>query len=300
MSGPVKRAGGIVVEQDDQGRYVHTFRQSSLGELDLCLERGRLTMAGEMPPDESDAAAVGTSVHAGIEHGLHALKDGQYRTLEEMQDVAQAEFTRIMGLDGFRFVKYIEKGCRALIDKCLVVFYDEVYDTIDPLHIELPFDVHLVEDEHRVIRITGTIDLVDRRKGMLDWKTDGQGTKFKRGFGGKAWELDRWGIQPTVYTAALRAMGIIDPDGPWPFHYGAFALGAQVEYMELTVLRQAADIEWLKRKTGSYCEMVEADMGAWPMNDNHALCSPKWCPAWDLCKGASYVDLEWPLKPAKV
>lgn len=300
MSGPVERAGGIVADTDDQGRYVHTFRQSTLGELDLCLERGRRTMAGLMPDDESDAAGLGTAVHAGIEHGLKAKLDGQWVTVEEMDEVAQAEFTRIMALPGFRFVKYKEKGCRDQIRKCLEVFDAELYERIDPYFLELGFGPIVIhEDDKRVIRITGTIDLIDHVLGMADWKTDGQGTKFKRGFGGKAWEIDRWGMQPTVYAAACRALGLIDIDGPWTFTYFAFALGADVELVETTVLRQPADIDWLVQKCISYCELVEADLEVWPKNDNQALCSDKWCLAWDTCKGASYVEVEWPLKPAR-
>lgn len=302
MAGPIKRAGGIVVEVDDDGRAVHTFRQSTLGELDLCLERGRRTMAGVMPPDESDAAGLGTAVHAGIEFALKAKLDGHWVTVDEMDAVGQAEFTRIMGLDGFRFVKYKEVGCRRQIRLCLEVFDRELYERIDPIHLELGFSNLVIhEDERRVVRISGTMDLFDRKLGMADWKTDGQGTKFRRGFGGKAWEIDRWGPQPTVYLAACIALGLVDadPTAIHPFTFFAFALGAEVELVELTVLRTQADVKWLIEKLLSYCELVEADHAVWPKQDNHALCSPTWCLAWDTCKGSHYEAIEWPLKPAK-
>jgi hypothetical protein len=297
-TGPVKRAGGIVLTQGDDGRWIHRFRQSTLGELDLCHERGRLTMAGLMPDEETDAACLGTSVHAGIEHAVRALMEGQYVTLEEIVAVAMLEWERLMALPAFQWKKYTDPGARRLIEACLVVFYGQVYDRLEPQHCELPFGpITIHEDDERVIEITGTIDYVDRLMGACDWKTDGQGNKFKRGWGGKAWELDRWGVQPTTYVTALRAMGLIDPQGPWPFTYFAFALGANVELVETTVLRQAADIDWLARKCLSYCKMVEADLDVWPKNDNHALCSEKWCPAWGQCKGASYEDVAWPLRP---
>jgi hypothetical protein len=298
MSGPVKRAGGVVVEQDEVGRWVHTFRQSTLGELDICLERGRLTMAGQMPPDETDAAGLGTAVHAGIEAALRAKQDGQWLTVEEMNAVAQDEFTRIMALDGFRFAKYKEAGCRRSILHCLAVFDRELYERIDPLHVELgfgPLEIHA--DDQRVVRITGTMDLFDAHLGMADWKTAGDPRKYKRGFGGDAWQLDRWGVQGTVYSAACRALGLIDPDGPWPFTYFAFGLGAEVELVETTILRQPADIAWLIDKCLSYCALVEADLGVWPKADNTALCSPKWCGAWAACKGQHYVSVDWPIKP---
>ena len=44
---------------------------------------------------------------------------------------------------------------------------------------------------------------------------------------------------------------------------------------------------WLLEQLRSFVAMREGmsvDV-PWPKNDQHALCSQKWCPAWDTCKG---------------
>lgn len=296
----MKRAGGIVVDTDDEGRYIHTFRQSSLNELDTCAERGRLTMTDLMPKVETDAAAVGTAVHAGVELYANALIEGEYAEMNDVRDTAHDEFTRISQLPEFAWKKYNEGQARRLIDACIDEFYASgLSERLDPIAVELPFGpITVYEDDQRVVRITGTVDLVDRRMGAADYKTAGDARKYKGGFGGDAWQLARWAIQPTVYSAALVAEGFLDPDGPWDFTYLAFGLGVPAELLELTVQRTVGDLQWLNLKALGWAKLVEADLDEWPRNDNHALCSPKWCPAWDLCKGTA-VDVAWPPKPVQ-
>jgi hypothetical protein len=122
---------------------------------------------------------------------------------------------------------------------------------------------------------------------------------YKSGFGGKAWEKERWAIQPTVYTYALHHLGYLEGDGPWPFTYFAFAKdGRNYELQELTVYRHQGDFAWLIDKCLSHAQLVEAQLTTWPKNDNHALCSPTWCPAWSVCKGRFYTE-DWPKKPTQ-
>jgi hypothetical protein len=252
-------------------------------------------MTGEMPDDETDAACIGTAVHAGFEAAARAPS----ALLPHQIDlIAQTEFTRLMALPGFGWKKYKEARARDLIRDCCNVFYDELYHTLGPVLIEQGFGPLVIyEDETRIIRIKGSIDLFDEYRGGCDYKTDGDGRKFRRGFGGKAWELDRWAIQPTVYCEALRQLGYYEGNGPWPFTYFAFDLsGRDVELVESAVWRRPEDVDWLRQKTLAYAKLVEADVTPWPKQDNHALCSPKWCPNWDNCKGAAYTEVEWPLR----
>lgn len=296
---PVKRAGGIVVEQAEDGRLVHTFRQSTIGELDICPERGRVTMTGEMPDVETDAACIGTAVHGGIEIAELSLMKGDVLPPDLIEHVAQAEFTRLMNLPNFEWKKYKEAKARLAIHGAIEVFYDELYHRIQPLAVEKGFGPLVIyEDSERVIQITGTIDLFDLGFGAADYKTDGDGRKYRRGFGGKAWELDRWAIQPKVYCEALRQMGYLDNQGPWPFTYLVFDISKPtgVELVDPTVWVRPEDIDWLRQKTLAYAKLVEGDVTPWPKQDNHALCSPAWCPNWDNCKGADYSQVEWPLR----
>lgn len=296
MVGPVKRAGGLVVDRLPDGRYVHTFRQSVVGELDTCPERGRAAMAGEIPPDESDAAALGTACHAGFEAAARSLLAGDPLTLPAIEEIAQDEFTRVTQQPWFRWAKYSEESCRAHISRVVELFYDELYHQLDPIVVEWGFGPLVVhEDESRVIQIAGTVDLHDAGFGPCDYKTTEHGRTYRRGFGGDAWQLDRWAIQPTVYVEALRQAGHVDPEGPWRFTYFGFELGKEPALHVTSVWRTPADLRWMRDKLVSYAVLAEAGIPVWPKQDNHALCSPKWCLHWGNCKGAHYGDW-WPLR----
>lgn len=300
MAGPETRAN-ITVDRDPDGRIVHTFRQSTLGELDICAERGRFTMTGEMPSVETDAANLGTAVHAGIEEGLRDLMNGDQPSLSVCQEIAMLEFSDMIEHPDFRWVKYHPNGkaARKFITSALDLWFTDVLPDMKPTHVELPFGpLVLHEDEHRVIQVTGTIDVVDAAMGAGDWKTAGDSRKYQGGFGGKAWEIERWAIQPTVYTWALVKMGILPQRGPWPFTFWAFHMdGDEAGLNKLEVERHRGDHDWLVDKCMSIVPLVEAEVTPWPRSDNHALCSEKWCPAWSQCKGDNY-DVGWP-KPSK-
>lgn len=296
MSGPVKR-GGIKFEVDDDGRNVFTFRQSTLSELDECSERGRLVLTGQMPRIETDAACLGTAVHYGIEGML-----GEFWSTDYAVQHAQVHFDLLSVADNFEWVKYGPRGrdlIHTAIDRCVRTFAKEVLPKLNPIAIEIPFErVFLYEDDERVIYLNGTIDYFDAYLGGIDWKTSGDTRKYQAGFGGEAWKLDRWNIQSSVYTLALVELGFLDPEGPWPFTFAAFTVPSGV-YQEHTVARTVGDHDWLRAKCVAWAKLIEAEVSTWPMTDNQALCSPKWCPAWGQCKG-KHVDESWPLKAKDV
>lgn len=288
----------IEIDRAGDGRVIHTFRQSTLGELDICPERGRATLSGDMPKILKDATCMGTAVHSGIEAATLALDKGIPMTPDDITNIALAEFDHMVHQPNFLWVKYGEAKARALIERAVERFYDDVYHLLHPQLVEHQFGPLVVyEDAFRVIQVTGTIDLYDRDMGAVDYKNTGDARKYKRGRGGEAWKLDRWAVQPTVYHYALRELECLNGDGPWPFTYFVFDFGtADVELVQTTVYRQPADFSWLRQKVLSYAHQVEAETPVWPKQDNHALCSEKWCDWWHHCKGLSYVDVEWPIK----
>lgn len=289
---PVQR-GGITVEQGVDGRLIHTYRQSTLGELDVCPERGRLTLTGAMPRIETDAAALGTGMHLGFEEALIARDAGDYMTIAEIADVMTAEYQRIKALPNFEAAKgYRDDTVARKHLQIATHWFHTYYASLEPLAMELPFNglaVH--EDEHRVILINGTIDLIDKHLGACDWKSTGHDDAYLPGFGGKAWEKQRWAVQPTVYSLALELLGWVVPP---TFTYLVYVIsGSQVQHQTLPVDRHSGDHAWLVDRLVAYSVMVEAELGVWPKQDNHALCSEAWCPAWDQCKGRHYVG-GWP------
>lgn len=274
------------LEQVDDGRWHHRFGASWLKTTDLCLERARLEGHHLMPRVESDAANVGTAVHAVIETNLDLWVDGDALSWSDSIELFNHEFSTLMLDPDFQFIKYTERSARTFGERCTGAFYEHVLPTLPQQgRNETKFVLPFVEDDDRVIELSGAIDRIDEI--IRDWKTNGS-RKYEE------WEYKRWGLQPTVYTWAALALGLVDfpvvnagdvdgpIDGPIPFEYVVMsASGVQ----RFTVYRGKPEWDFLKAKCVRIAKLIEAELDEWPLQDNHALCSPRWCPAWSACKG---------------
>ena len=129
--------------------------------------------------------------------------------------------------------------------------------------------------------ITGTSDYVVPPY-IYDWKT------ASRRFDQRV--KQRTTIQPTVYaTAAVH--GAFGAPLEWPvrFTYGVMVRGRETATTQLIdVQRTHAHEEWLKDQLLTYLNMltVFGPKAPWPHDEDHYLCSEKWCPVWSMCKGA--------------
>lgn len=265
------------------GRWEHKLRQSWFKTLDHCPELARRDRIGDLPAHETDAACLGTAVHDSIEMCLHdVIEYGTPMTLDDMMTVSQRAFGEYMQLPGFRFVKTTEKTCRLHIDYAVAAWHTQVLPTLEPVAVEIPFNVVLHEDEKRVIKVKGTIDNLDARRGPIDWKTSGE--PYTR----DAWKYERYDVQSTIYTYALHEMGRIPTADTYPFTFVVMVKGKPVDKAidTLTVTRTEAHWLWLQRKALSVARKIEAGTDeAWELGDSDWWCSPKWCPAWSTCRG---------------
>jgi hypothetical protein len=250
-------------------KHQHSFRQSWLNEAANCPERARRTLAGTLPARETDAAAIGTGVHAGIE----AFLRGDITDYKQAVDLACDTFNEIEQHPAFIWSKYSHRTAQDRITTYLAHWWG-IRDQFDPIDVEWTFNKTIYEDDERVINLTGTVDLIDKRLGLVDWKTSGRGPY-------ETWEYDRWAIQPTVYTWAHHD----DTHEQHPFTYTVMHKDGVQQF---TVWRSQRDWNWLTQRALQYARMIEANLDEWPMHDNTALCSAKWCPAWDTCKGAYF------------
>lgn len=266
---------------DAQDFWTHTFRQSWLKTTDICGQRALLeyTEDARMPRVDSDAASIGTAAHTAIE--TYIASEGI--SLTDMIEIWDHEFGKLVALPTFQWIKYSESQALAKGAAWLADWHREIGPTIPFDHeidLEWGFEHTLYEDEDRQILLNGTIDYVDwTASHIIDWKTSGGGPY-------KAWEKTRWDIQSSVYTWAVAKTQVeIDPHGPLPTF--AFVVMNDKEIQTLPVERNQLHWRWLTEKCEVLARQIEADLGVWPMNDNHALCSEKWCPAWFACKGAT-------------
>lgn len=246
---------------------------------DLCMERARQEMWHELPNVESDAANVGTAVHVVIETNLDMWKDGEALSLSDSLALFNDEFSVMMQHPDFEWKKYTEKSARSFGEGCTTSFYNEVLFTLPQEGInEHQFVLPIVEDDERVIEMSGTIDRLDEI--LRDWKTNGS-RKYEE------WEHKRWNVQATTYTWAAMMLGLVPEGQPIPFEFVVMMKGAVHRF---TVYRDLFHWSFLKDKVTNIAQLIESGVSPWPLNDNHALCSPKWCPAWDKCKGRNGLE----------
>jgi hypothetical protein len=154
--------------------------------------------------------------------------------------------------------------------------FRNLYDSDDSL-TEHTFTVPIATRDHVELYLTGTIDGVRPMQYLVDWKTAAR--PYKR------WERQRWAIQPTVYYAAARWQGLIGEHGL--FKYVIFEKSLKVlEPQVIEVTRGPGHVDWLTETLWTCYDLwVAHPDGPWPLNDQHALCSEKWCPFWTTCKG---------------
>ena len=234
---------------------------------------------GMLPRKESDATAIGSSMHAGIEAVLRGS------TLEAGAAACATKLDELMALPEFQFVqiKTPETAHRTL-ERLYWTWCNEINPQLPrAVLVEHPFDIMLYTDQQREVRLRGAIDMVDEFGEIWDWKSAGRPYE--------QWEIDRYKIQPTAY-----AMGLLmstDPsmfDNAHPndevkFNYAVMMKSSQ-DCSVYSTTRTPAHWSWFTEQCVSIVKLIEANLDSWPLNDQHALCSPKWCAAWDTCKGS--------------
>lgn len=290
------------------------LHQSDIGHFMTCPEQFRVTNGIEPGGTfvkqvdmrvETDAATVGTVLHAVIEHDLSA--DGPFRN---MTDALEWGYTHMGGL----IQSYVDSGTEyrtesfganpqgalkklsVLVEKWFTCDERSYWISLiahhpDQVLIENHFEVPFISNREGLygeIRLAGTPDIVDCvNNRVVDWKTTGR--DYQR------WEKQRWAVQPTVYTYAAAELGWIDPsgDGTYRFDYRVFNHknnSPQAQHVE--TFRGPGQWGWLVQMVSNMVDMIESSLKVWPLRDDHALCGPRWCPIWAECKGM-YVNEEW-------
>lgn len=256
-----------------------TFSQSWLNTFFNCPQQANLELQGVLPRVESDATAIGSAFHHGIEHVLRGgSTDSGWQAavgkLEELMALPQFEFKQLMTVD----------GVKTALERVYWEWLAELYPQLPgPMAVEMPFDCQIDTLFDRAIRIKGAIDYVDENACIWDWKTTGSFRNWQQ------WEVDRFKIQPTFYSYGLMLSTDSNQfaDDRVEFTYAVFNKSRQ-EHSLYTTTRGADDWDWLRRQLRTITKMIVVGLDEWPLRDQHALCSPKWCPAWDACKGSSY------------
>ena len=253
---------------------------------------------------ETDAATLGTTMHAVIEHELNGerfqrtadavrwgrnrmgeliqgyLMDGtEYRTESFGENPAAA----LRALEGL-ITRWFASGERK---HWLAVAADHPACVNVEFNFEVPFIQNRV-GRYSNIRLAGQMDMLDTyHHRVVDWKTTGR--KYER------WEKQRWDVQSNVYTYAGAQLGMLErhPSG-YQFDFVVFNHKYKdPEPQKVTVWRENGSWGWLTEMVSKMVKQIESDMDEWPVRDDHALCGPKWCPIWSSCKGMYVSHPDW-------
>lgn len=272
-TGPVLRGDNIAHRHPD-GTTEYRFRQSWLGTFYDCPELARRQMTGVAVRTENDAASVGTALHGAIEEAInHKIATGQNWGPLSVVEAWHDQWDALLEQYDVQFVKRGPKGAVAYGERCAERFADLVLPELRPWATEVgfgPIELARDHDTGRFLTVTGTVDYLDER-WPVDWKTASRPYE--------PWEKQRWAIQPTVYTTALREhlRGGDYPGDLEAWQYIVFPDGNKTPVQWVPVQRTPEWDPWLVTQMWGIADMIDANMATWPMRDQHALCSPKWC-----------------------
>lgn len=265
---------GIEIKPLKDGRIEITPSQSWLGTFFNCPEQARHEMNGSMPRKETDATAIGTSMHTGIEAVLLGA------SVEEGAVSACRKFEELVELPEFHWVqiKTVETGL-STVERTFWAWANEILPHLPPtVAVEHSFDYPFFETDEYVVRLKGTMDFIGEGPHGLeiwDWKT-----------AGRPWDTyeARWKIQPTIYTWALAQEH--GQDCQYDFVY-AIMMKSKQDVQVITTDRDQRNWNWLQAQLESIVPLVKAELPHWPMRDQHSLCSSRWCGVYDICRGAT-------------
>ena len=260
----------------DDFNKVIWVRQSWLNDLLICPERARLGL--EMPDwrTGSEATAIGTGMHTAIQEVL----EGDLQA-DMSEFVPRAEDAVFHELGAVRREDYSDEEVKVFVASMSESFLDGILPDVElggECEGSFAVTTNALVGGYR-LGFTGTMDYVTPSGVIWDWKTASRAYSYT--------EKQKMSIQASVYALAMQS---ISPDLGYPvdFRYGVMLRQAKPKAQIVYTERSANQIEWLIRQAANavrQCMHMSHGM-AWLQNDQHNLCSEKWCPYWSVCKGA--------------
>ena len=273
----------MIINHDEQRIYV---RQSWLGDMMICMERGRLADIKPEFRTGSDATIMGTAVHHGIEQVLSGAV-----AQSEIAEAAVFKLGQLMGEGGWKHVNIKPDDMVPFTAIMADTWVRDIAPTVEmggriEQNFAVPTGRSVQVDVDKVYELwfSGTMDYVAPDGTLWDWKTAAR--KYSQS------EKQKQSIQASVYSFASVKLGYTDWDVN--FNFGVMTRGNKSQGQIVPVRRTSAHGEWVVEQATS---MVTSALRighetAWPQNDQHFLCNQDWCPWWSICKGARVSDVE--------
>ena len=125
----------------------------------------------------------------------------------------------------------------------------EVLPELQPVGVEEHFDLLFHEDKERVIKFSGTIDLVEEDR-LWDWKFP------SRDYSKNKWQYERWDVQSMAYCWAKGISNF------------SYAIMHPKGVGRMDIVRDKNHTEWLRQKVLGLCYIVEQQVGTYPLGDD--------------------------------
>lgn len=265
-------------------------RQSWLGDALMCPERARLSALHPETRKENDSAMMGTACHAGIEAVLRGeiipsdiaeYSVNAFRKAET-QLLIQAKRINITNTDPSKWNSHIASMADAWV-RDIMPSVPEGGET------EFKFETKVGAIANELFEYElwyeGTMDYF-HRAGIWDWKTAAR----------KYYEAEKQtqNIQSSIYAEAAFQMDLIDY--PVDFNFGVMIRNASSTGQIVRIKRRFEHGQWIINQTKAIVTSILTmqkylPSERWLVNDQHFLCSDRWCPVWSMCKG-SYLKSE--------
>lgn len=270
---------------DEETKRVYV-RQSWLGDSMLCQERGRRMIVSPEFRTTNDSAAMGTAVHAGIEavmRGVIDPKDAHHVSVKKL-DQLRDEGIKVTNTDPSTW----EDLVRSMTNAWVSGIYPEV-----PLggvsERKFEYNSGAVVGGYE-LWFEGTMDY-SHESGLWDWKTAARKYSLL--------EKQTQSIQASVYAGHALSEGRVDEDGTVSFTFGVMIRTMKGDSQLVRIKRNSAHVMWVteqaKTLVGSALALRSQDGSwnrSWLKNDQHFLCSDRWCPWWSVCKGVFIQDTD--------
>jgi hypothetical protein len=273
----------MIINHDEQRVYV---RQSWLGDMMICMERGRLADIKPEFRTGSDATIMGTAVHHGIEQVLTNqiaatdIADAAVFRLGQLMTEEKWKHTNVEPDDMVPYVALMARAWAQDIAPKVPTGGRVEQKFAAPMNRMVQVDV----DKAYELWFAGTMDYVAPDGTLWDWKTAAR--KYSQS------EKQKQSIQASVYAYAAVALGYTNWDVT--FNFGVVIRNSKSSGSIVPVNRTKAHGDWVAEQATTTVTSA-LRMGhaiAWPKNDQHNLCSDKWCPWWSVCKGSYVSDVE--------
>ncbi|QGH73534.1 MAG: exonuclease [Podoviridae sp. ctDWo9] len=270
---------------DEQSGRIYV-RQSWLGDAMLCQERGRRMMVSPEFRTTNDSAAMGTAVHAGIEAvltGKVGLTDAQHVSVNKLNELKD---------EGIRVTNTDPVAWEGLVRSMTNAWVSEIYPRVPHggvSELKFSYDSGARVGDYE-LWFEGTMDY-SHPDGLWDWKTAARKYSLL--------EKQTQSIQASVYAGYAIQQGWSNTDNIVEFTFGVMIRNLKGETQLVRINRSSSHVMWVTEQAKSLVGTALAlrDQGGswnrpWLKNDQHFLCSDRWCPWWSVCKGVFIQDTD--------